>query len=90
MEEDVSGLTFQEWTPDVDTSRSSVDMFINSRELRTSVFKLKEVLSPALEALHVVVSAHEEWDYEVLRVWVLKSFFCQWMTTLNSGHDVSE
>jgi hypothetical protein len=42
--EDVSGLTFQEWTPDVDTSRSPVAMLINSSELRVHGFKLKEVI----------------------------------------------
>ena len=50
VEEDASGLTFQEWTPDVDTSRPPVAMLINSSELRTAGFKLKEVLPPALEA----------------------------------------
>jgi len=50
VEEDASGLTFQEWTPDVDTSRSPVDMMINSSDLRAAGFKLKEVLPPALEA----------------------------------------
>jgi hypothetical protein len=50
VEEDVSGLTFQEWTPDVDTSRPPVVMLINSNELRTTGFKFKEVLPPALEA----------------------------------------
>ncbi len=60
VEEDASGLTFQEWTPDVDTSRPPVAMMI------------------------------EERDCEVLMVWVLKGLFCQWMMTLNSGHDVSE
>ena len=49
MEEDVSGLTFQEWTPDVDTSRTHVTVMINSSELRTAGFKLKEVLPPSLE-----------------------------------------
>ena len=49
MEEDASGLTFQEWTPDVDTSRPPVVMLINSSELRTAGFNLKEALSPALE-----------------------------------------
>ncbi len=29
-------------------------------------------------------------DCEVLRAWVLKGLFCQWMMTLNSGRDVSE
>ena len=50
-----SGLTFQEWTQDVDTSRPPVAMIINSSELRAAGFKLKEVLPPqvlppALEA----------------------------------------
>ena len=31
MEEDASGLTFQEWTPDVDTSRSPVDIRLHTR-----------------------------------------------------------
>ena len=50
MDEDASGLTFQEWTPDVDTSRPPVAMLSNSSELRAAGFKLKEVLPPALEA----------------------------------------
>ena len=51
VEEDASGLTFQEWTPDVDTSQPPVAMLINSSELRAAGFKLKEVLPPpALEA----------------------------------------
>ena len=48
MEEDASGLTFQEWTPDVDTSRTPVVMLIDSSELRASGFKFKEVIPPAL------------------------------------------
>ena len=47
MEEDASGLTFQEWTPDVDTSRPPVFMLINSSELRAAGFKLREVLEAA-------------------------------------------
>ncbi len=50
VEEDASGLTFQEWTPDVDTSRPPVAMLINSSELRAVGFKLREVFPPALEA----------------------------------------
>ncbi len=49
VEEDASGLTFLEWTPDVDTSRPPVAMLINSSELRAAGFKLNEVLPPALE-----------------------------------------
>jgi hypothetical protein len=43
VEEDASGQTFQEWTPDFDTSRPPVAMLINSSELRAAGFKLKEV-----------------------------------------------
>jgi hypothetical protein len=50
VEEDASGLAFQEWKPDVDTSRPPVSMMINSSELRVAGFKLKDVLPPALEA----------------------------------------
>jgi hypothetical protein len=50
VEKDTSGLTFQEWTPDVDTSRSPVDMLINSIELCATGFKFKEVLPPSLKA----------------------------------------
>ena len=39
VEEDVSRLTFQEWTQDVDTSRPPVAMLINSSELRATGFK---------------------------------------------------
>jgi hypothetical protein len=49
VEEDESGLTFQEWTPDFDRSRSPVDMLINPSELHEAGFKLKEVVPPALE-----------------------------------------
>ncbi len=45
----MSGLTFQEWTPDVDTSRPPVAILIKSSEFRAAGFKLKEVLPPALE-----------------------------------------
>jgi hypothetical protein len=51
VEEDESGLMFQEWTPDVDTSRPPVSMMINSNELRAAGFNLKEVFPPALETV---------------------------------------
>jgi len=43
-----------------------------------------------LRELHVVASEREERDCEVLRVWVLKGSFCQWMMTLNSGRSRCE
>jgi hypothetical protein len=51
VEEDASGLTFQRWTSDVDTSRPPVAMLINSSELCAAGFKLREVFPPA--ATHV-------------------------------------
>jgi hypothetical protein len=65
-------------------------MLINSSELRATGSNLKEVLLHHLRQLHVVVCTREEQDCEVLRIWVLTGLSCQWMTTLNSGHDVSE
>jgi hypothetical protein len=50
VEEDVSGLTFQEWTSDVDTSRPPVVMLINSSELCSTGFNLREVSPPSFEA----------------------------------------
>jgi hypothetical protein len=41
VEEDTSELTFQEWTPDVDKSRSPVPMLINSSELWVLFHKKK-------------------------------------------------
>jgi len=51
-EEDASGLIFEEWDPtrDADTSQPLVAMLINSSELRTAGYTLKEVIPPALEA----------------------------------------
>jgi len=52
VEEDASGLTFEEWNPtlDADASQPSVAMLINSWELRAAGFTLREVIPPALEA----------------------------------------
>jgi hypothetical protein len=47
--ENVSGLTFQEWTPKVDTSRSPVAMLIKTRNLCATGFNLNEVFPPVLE-----------------------------------------
>ena len=52
MDDDVSGLTFEEWDPtaDVDDTQPPAAMIINSSELRGAGFNLKEVLPPELEA----------------------------------------
>ena len=43
VEENASGLMFQEWVPNVDTSWTPADMIMNSSELRSAGFNLKEV-----------------------------------------------
>jgi hypothetical protein len=52
VDEDASGLTFEEWDPsaDTDTSEAPVTMIINSSELRATGFDLGEVLPLQLEA----------------------------------------
>ncbi len=51
MDEDVSGLTFEEWDPSVDTdaSKAPVSMIVNSSELCSAGFNLREVMSVQLE-----------------------------------------
>ncbi len=52
MDEDVSGLTFEEWDPsaDTDASEAPVAMIVNNSELRTAGFDLREVIPLQLEA----------------------------------------
>jgi hypothetical protein len=52
VDEDASGLTFEEWDPasEADTSQEPVAMIINSSELRAAGFKLKEVFPLQLES----------------------------------------
>ena len=46
VDEDASGLTFEEWDPsaDTDVSEAPVAMIVNSSELRTVGFDLREVI----------------------------------------------
>jgi hypothetical protein len=90
VEEDASGLTFQEWTPDVDTSRSPVPILINSNQLRATGFKLKEVLPPTIEGDARGGLRTRGAGLRSLEGMGPKGLFCQLMMTLNSGHDVSE
>ncbi len=52
MDEDASGLTFEEWDPsaDTDASEAPVGMIVNSSELRAAGFDLREVIPLQLEA----------------------------------------
>ena len=67
VDEDVSGLTFQEWDPSLDTdvSQASVTMIVNSSELLQ--------LRPTR-----------------FTTWVPRGMYCPWITTMSSGHDVSD
>ena len=51
MDEDTSGLTFEEWDPaaDTDASQDPVAMIVNSSELCTVGFDLREVIPLHLE-----------------------------------------
>jgi hypothetical protein len=46
VDEDTSGLTFEEWDPSTgtDASESPVAMIVNSSELRVAGFDLREVI----------------------------------------------
>jgi hypothetical protein len=52
VDEDASGLTFEEWDPsaDTDVSEAPVVMIVNSSELRAAGFDLGEVIPLQLEA----------------------------------------
>ena len=52
VDEDASGLTFEEWDPteNFDSSQMPVAMIINSSELRAAGFTLREVFPLELEA----------------------------------------
>ncbi len=51
VDEDVSGLTFEEWDPsaDTDASQAPVVMIVNSSEMCAAGFDLREVLPLQLE-----------------------------------------
>ncbi len=53
MNEDVSGLTFEEWDPsaDTDASEGPVAMIVNSSELYVTGFDLREVIPLQLETV---------------------------------------
>ncbi len=53
VDEDVSGLTFEEWDPSTDTDASEVPvaMIVNSSELHSSGFDLREVIPFQLEVI---------------------------------------
>ena len=53
VDEDASGLTFEEWDPsaDTDASEAPVALIVNTSELRAAGFDLREVIPLQLEAV---------------------------------------
>jgi hypothetical protein len=53
VDEDASGLTFEEWDPssDTDTSQTPVAMIVNSSELSSCGFDVREVIPLQLESV---------------------------------------
>jgi hypothetical protein len=53
VDEDVSGLTFEEWDPseDTDASHDPVELIVNSSELRAVGFDLREVIPLQFEVV---------------------------------------
>ncbi len=53
MDEDVSGLTFEEWDPleDTDASQTPVAMIVNSSEVLAAGFDLREEIPLQLETV---------------------------------------
>ncbi len=91
VDEDDSGLTFEEWDPsaDTDASEAPVEMIVNSSELCATGFDLREVVPLHLEAacggqLRVAKSSRR------FTAWVPVGMYSPWITTMSSGHDVSE
>ena len=82
---DASGLTCEEWDPsaDTDASEAPVAMIVNSSELRTAGFDLREVIPLQLEAA-------ARGGPSRFTAWVPGGMYSPWITTMSSGHDVSE
>ena len=75
VDEDASGLTFEEWDPsaDTDASEAPVAMIVNSSERRR--------VEPGVRAAR---------PSSRFTAWVPGGMYSPWITTMSSGHDVSE
>ncbi len=92
MDEDASGLTFEEWDPsaDTDASEAQVTMIVNSSQLLTTGFDLREVIPSQLET--VTCGDRRTCDVTLKQIHVMGTggMYSPWITTMSSGHDVSE
>ena len=92
MDEDVSGLTFEEWDPsgDTDASQTPVTMIVNSSELRSAGFDLREVIPLQLEVVVCGVRRTRGVTLNQIHGMGVRRYVLSWITTMISGHNVSE
>ncbi len=92
VDEDDSGLTFEEWDPssDTDTSEAPVTMIVNSSALCDPGFDLREVIPLNSRRWHVEDTVRVVRSSSRFTVWVPGGMYSPWITTTSSGHDVSE
>ena len=92
MDEDASGLTFEEWDPsaDTDASEAPVAMIVNSSELCAAGFDLREVIPLQLETTARGGQCTRGAALNRFTTWVPGGMYFPWITTMSSGHDVSE
>ncbi len=92
VDEDVSGRTFEEWDPSTDTdpSEAPVAMIVNSSQLCVTIFDLREVIPLQLETVTRGDDVREVRPSNRFTTWVPGGMYSPWITTMSSGHDVSE
>ena len=92
VDEDASGLTFEEWDPsaDTDASEAPVAMIVNSSELRAAGFDLREVSCCNSRRRRVEPGVRAARPSSRFTAWVPGGMYSPWITTMSSGHDVSE
>jgi hypothetical protein len=92
VDEDSSGLTFEEWDPSADTDalEAPVAMIVKSSELRAAGFDLREVLPLQLEATARGTRRTRGAAIKQIHGMGTRDMYSPWITTMSSGHDVSE
>ena len=87
VDEDASGLTFEEWVPsaDTDASEAPVVMIVNSSELCAAGFDLREVLPLQLETVTSGGQRTTALPSSRFTVWVPGGMYFPWITEMNSG-----
>jgi hypothetical protein len=81
-----------EWDPsgDTDTSEAPVAMIINSSEFLATGFDLREVIPLQLEPTMSGGQRTYGATSRRFTTWVPGGVYSPWITTMSSGHDVSE